>query len=131
MRTWILQHFGRGGSDTTAIAVSVALGTKEVYIYSDVEGVFSADPHKISHTKKIDTLSYNEMKELSKEGAKVLDNKCVELGELFNVNINTKSTFNENVGTVISLEAGNIGIKSIVQSDISRISVVGTRSLKE
>lgn len=77
--------------------MAAALNTKEVYIYSDVEGVFSADPKKVNNPKKLEEVSYNEMKELSKEGAKVLENKCVELGEQFDININTKSTFNQNI----------------------------------
>lgn len=71
------------------------------------------------------------MKELSKEGAKVLDNKCVELGEMFDISINTKSTFNENIGTTISLCATDDGIKSIVQSDTSRVSIIGTGLLRD
>ena len=121
---------GRGGSDTTAVAISAALKAKKCYIFSDVEGVFTADPNKVDYASKQDILSYTEMKELSKEGAKVLHNKCVEIGEKFTVPIITKSTFNENVGTVISTNT-NTDIKSMIKSNISRISVIGTGILRD
>ena len=120
---------GRGGSDTTAVAVAAALNAQKCYIFSDVEGVFTADPNKVDNTNKQDALSYAEMKELSKEGAKVLHNKCVEIGEKFLVPIITKSTFNERPGTIIS-NTTDMKIKSIIKSTISRISIIGTGILR-
>lgn len=118
--------FGRGGSDTTAVAVAAALRAKNCYIFSDVDGIYSSDPKKVQGTKKLTKLSYDEMLELSNEGAKVLHNRCIEIGEKYNIPIITKSTFNNKYGTVISnqkIEANEI--KSIIKKDVSRISIIG------
>ena len=118
--------FGRGGSDTTAVAVAAALKAKNCYIFSDVDGIYSSDPNKVQGTKKLTKLSYDEMLELSNEGAKVLHNRCIEIGEKYNIPIITKSTFNNNYGTVISnqkIEENEI--KSIIKKDVSRISIIG------
>ena len=74
---------GRGGSDTSAIAIAAALNAKECYIFSDVDGVYTADPNKVENAKKLSALSYNEMMEISSEGAKVLHNRCAEIGDKF------------------------------------------------
>lgn len=116
---------GRGGSDTTAVAIAAALGAKNCYIFSDVDGVYTTDPNKLEEAKKLAALSYEEMLTLSSEGAKVLHNRCVEIGEKFKVPIITKSTFNNKPGTVISDIIEENTIKSIVKKDISRISIVG------
>ena len=118
--------FGRGGSDTTAVAIAAALKAKNCYIFSDVDGVYSVDPNKIKNAKKLSALSYREMLELSSEGAKVLHGRCVEIAEKYKMPIITKSTFNKNAGTVISDIIEENTIKSIVKKEISRISVVGT-----
>lgn len=118
--------FGRGGSDTTAVAVAAALKAKNCYIFSDVDGIYSSDPNKVQGTKKLTKLSYDEMLQLSNEGAKVLHNRCIEIGEKYKIPIITKSTFNDNYGTVISDEKiEKDEIKSIIKKDISRISIVG------
>lgn len=70
---------GRGGSDTTAVAIAVALNAKKCEIYTDVDGVYSSDPRSIFKAKKIEEISYEEMLELASLGAKVLHNRCVEL----------------------------------------------------
>ena len=116
---------GRGGSDTSAIAIAAALKAKECYIFSDVDGVYTADPNRIPEAKKIPALSYNEMMEISSEGAKVLHNRCAEIGDKFKIPIITKSTFNNNAGTIITDIIEENTIKSIVKKDISRISIVG------
>ena len=116
---------GRGGSDTSAIAIAAALKAKECYIFSDVDGVYTADPNKIPEAKKIPALSYNEMMEISSEGAKVLHNRCAEIGDKFKIPIITKSTFNNKAGTIITDIIEENTIKSVVKKDISRISVVG------
>ena len=118
--------FGRGGSDTTAVAVAAALKAKNCYIFSDVDGIYSSDLNKVQGTKKLTKLSYDEMLELSNEGAKVLHNRCIEIGAKYNIPIITKSTFNDNYGTVISnqkIEKNEI--KSIIKKDVSRISIIG------
>ena len=128
---------GRGGSDTTAVAISAALGAKNCYIFSDVDGVYTTDPNRLPEAKKLSALSYEEMISLSSEGAKVLHNRCVEIGEKFKVPIITKSTFNNKPGTVISDIIEENTIKSVVKKDVSRISIVGngiirnTKNIKE
>ena len=116
---------GRGGSDTTAVAIAAALNAKKCYIYSDVDGIYTADPNKISNTKKLKNISYKEMYTLSNEGAKVLHDRCVQIGEKYDIPIITESTFNNNPGTLISHKIEDIGIKSIVKRDMSKISVIG------
>ena len=116
---------GRGGSDTSAIAIAAALKAKECYIFSDVDGVYTTDPNKIPEARKIPALSYNEMMEISSEGAKVLHNRCAEIGDKFKIPIITKSTFNNKAGTIITDIIEENTIKSVVKKDISRISVIG------
>ena len=116
---------GRGGSDTTAVAVAAALHAKDCYIYSDVDGVYTADPNKFENSRKLSNLSYEEMHEISSEGAKVLHNRSVEIGEKFNIPIITKSTFNDKPGTVISDTIEENTVKSIVKKETSRVSIIG------
>ena len=116
---------GRGGSDTTAVALAAELKAKQCYIYSDVDGIYTADPNKVTNTQKLKNISYEEMHSLASEGAKVLHDRCVEIGERHNVPIITGSTFNENPGTYIAHKLESSGVKSIIKKDVSRISVVG------
>ena len=116
---------GRGGSDTSAIAIAAALNAKECYIFSDVDGVYTADPNKIENAKKLPALSYEEMIEISSEGAKVLHGRCAEIGQKFKIPIITKSTFNNKAGTIITEIIEENTIKSVVKKEISRISIVG------
>ena len=81
---------------------AAALNAKECYIFSDVDGVYTADPNKVGNAKKLSALSYNEMMEISSEGAKVLHNRCAEIGDKFKIPIITKSTFNNKAGTIIT-----------------------------
>ena len=116
---------GRGGSDTTAVALATALQAEQCYIYSDVDGIYTADPNKVDNTKKLKNISYDEMISLSDEGAKVLHNRCVEIGDKYNIPIITESTFNNEPGTIINNNLESTGVKSIVKKDISKISVIG------
>lgn len=108
---------GKGGSDTTAVAVAAALKAKHCYIYSDVDGVYTTDPNKYSEAKKLSSLSYKEMLDIASEGAKVLHNRCVEIGEKFNIPIITKSTFNNKPGSIINDIIEDKIVKSIVKND--------------
>ena len=108
---------GRGGSDTTAVAIAAKIKANHCYIFSDVDGVYSADPRKTKVAKKIDTISYTEMLDIADEGAKVLHNRCVEVGEKFNIPIIAKSTFIENSGTLINNKIEGSLVKSIVKND--------------
>ena len=116
---------GRGGSDTTAVAIAAALNAKKCYIYSDVDGVYTTDPNKVKDAKKLSNISYDEMLEISSEGAKVLHNRCIEIGDKFNIPIITESTFNDKKGSTISDKIEENSVKSIVKKEISRISIVG------
>lgn len=93
---------GRGGSDTTAIAIASALKAKKCEIFTDVDGVYSEDPNKNENATKFDKLTYDKMLEMANNGAKVLHNKCVKLAKEKQVKIIVKSTFlEESVGTVV------------------------------
>lgn len=113
---------GRGGSDTTAVAIAAALKAKHCYIFSDVDGVYTTDPNKVTVAKKLETLSYEEMLEVANEGARVLHNRCIEVGQKYHIPIITKSTFNNKPGTTIQDETNNdkiedTRVKSIVKND--------------
>ena len=95
---------GRGGSDTTAVALAAALNAEVCEIYTDVEGVFSADPNICSHARKIAKISHEEMLELASLGAKVLDIRSVEFAKKFNVPIHVRSSFTQNEGTMVVAE---------------------------
>lgn len=92
---------GRGGSDTTAVALASYLNAEKLYIYTDVDGVYSEDPNINSNAKKYDTISYDKMIEMAESGAKVLHTKCVKMAKENNVQIIVKSTFIDNEGTVV------------------------------
>ena len=108
---------GRGGSDTTAVAIAAAIKAKHCYIFSDVDGVYTSDPNKVVNAQKLESLSYEEMLDISNEGAKVLHNRCVEIGKKFSIPIITKSTFNNKIGSVINNKIEDSGVKSIVKND--------------
>ena len=108
---------GRGGSDTTAVALAAMLKASHCYIFSDVDGVYTTDPKATKIAKKIDTISYTEMLDIADEGAKVLHNRCVEVGEKYNIPIIAKSTFIENSGTLINNKIEGSTVKSIVKND--------------
>ena len=120
-----ISTFGRGGSDTTAVALAAALNSKKCYIFSDVDGVYTTDPNKVHEARKLLNLSYDEMLQISEEGAKVLHNRCVEIGERFNIPIVARSTFNDKDGSTISKEIEANTVKSIVKKEVSRISIIG------
>ncbi|ELJ7111706.1 aspartate kinase [Campylobacter upsaliensis] len=97
---------GRGGSDLSAVAVAGALDADLCEIYTDVDGVYTTDPRIEPKAKKLDKISYEEMLELASLGAKVLQNRSVELAKKLNVNLVTRSSFNNNEGTMITKEEG-------------------------
>ena len=108
---------GRGGSDTTAVALQVALKADKCYIFSDVDGIYSADPNMITMTKRLDEISFDEMQEIADAGAKVLHNRCIQMGKKFNCNIVSKSTFSDTGGTRICQKIETSEIKSIVKNE--------------
>ena len=122
--------FGRGGSDTTAVALAASLDAERCDIFTDVDGVYSADPRIVDTVKKIKTISYEEMLELSSMGAKVLHNRCVEIGKKYNVPIYVKSTFErKSLGTLVTNKESfleDLTINGVTKDDyISRITIVG------
>ena len=108
---------GRGGSDTTAVAVAAAMNAAHCYIFSDVDGVYTADPRDVKLAHKLNSISYEEMSYISGEGAKVLHDRCVELAEKYNMPIIAASTFNNNKGTEISNNMEETTIKNIKKND--------------
>ena len=99
---------GRGGSDLSAVALAGALKADQCEIYSDVDGIYTTDPRIEPNAKKLDTISYDEMLELSSLGAKVLQNRSVELAKKLGVKLYAKSSFSDNEGTLISEESDNM-----------------------
>ncbi len=99
---------GRGGSDLSAVALAGALKADQCEIYSDVDGIYTTDPRIEPNAKKLDTISYDEMLELSSLGAKVLQNRSVELAKKLNVKLYAKSSFSDNEGTLITKESNSM-----------------------
>jgi len=96
---------GRGGSDLSAVALAAAISADQCEIYSDVDGIYTTDPRIEPNARKLDTISYDEMLELSSLGAKVLQNRSVELAKKLNVKLYAKSSFSDNPGTLIAEES--------------------------
>ena len=92
---------GRGGSDTTAVALAAALKAEVCEIYSDVDGVFTADPRIVPRASKLDRLSAEEMLELAAGGSKILHLRCVEYARRYNIPIHVRSTFTDKIGTIV------------------------------
>ena len=108
---------GRGGSDTTAVALQAGLNADKCYIFSDVDGIYSADPNMITIAKRLNEISFDEMQEIADSGAKVLHNRCVQIGKKFNCNIIAKSTFTNEGGTKICQKIESTEVKSIVKNE--------------
>ncbi len=92
---------GRGGSDTTAVALAAALDADICEIFTDVDGVYTADPRVVPKARKIDRISYDEMLELASMGAKVLEIRSVELAKIYGVPVHVRSSFNDKPGTLV------------------------------
>ncbi len=120
---------GRGGSDTTAVALAASLRAKACQIYTDVEGVYTADPRLIPEAQKLAEISYEEMLEMANYGAKVVHPRAVELGELSGIPILVASSFTQSPGTLIhgevSMEVRN-KVRGIAHDlDVAKITVIG------
>jgi aspartate kinase len=120
---------GRGGSDTTAVALAASLGAEVCQIYTDVEGVYTADPRLVPEAKKLGEISYEEMLELATYGARVMHNRAVELGWLYNVPILVASSFSDSPGTIICKEA-SMEVRNKVSgiahdAGVAKITVIG------
>ncbi|ALV34487.1 aspartate kinase [Streptomyces sp. NPDC101209] len=111
---------GRGGSDTTAVALAAALDAEVCEIYTDVDGVFTADPRVVKKAKKIDWISFEDMLELASSGSKVLLHRCVEYARRYDIPIHVRSSFSGLQGTWVSSEP--IGDKKVEQAIISGVA---------
>jgi aspartate kinase len=118
---------GRGGSDTTAVALAAALQAEVCEIYSDVDGVYSADPRIVPNARQLPTVSYEEMLELAASGAKILHLRCVEYARRYDVPLVVRSSFSSKPGTLITGAPVEQAIISGVAHDLSeaRVTVVG------
>ena len=108
---------GRGGSDTTAVAIQAAINADKCYIFSDVDGIYSADPNMVTLAKRLDEISFDEMQEIADAGAKVLHNRCIQIGKKFGNDIIAKSTFTDEGGTRVCKGIETREVKSVVKND--------------
>src|SRR5689334_24299377 len=113
---------GRGGSDTTAVALAAALDAEVCEIYTDVDGVFTADPRVVKKAKKIDWIAFEDMLELAASGSKVLLHRCVEYARRYNIPIHVRSSFSGLQGTWVSSEPIEQGDKKVEQAIISGVA---------
>ena len=120
---------GRGGSDTTAVALAAALNAGSCEIYTDVDGIFTADPRLVKTARKLSHIQYDEMLELAAVGARVMHPRAVEIGELYGVPIHVRSSFHEGVGTMIVAHVPMEDRKRVrgiaEESNVAKITVVG------
>jgi aspartate kinase len=121
---------GRGGSDTTAVALAAALGAVRCEIYTDVDGVYTADPRLVPEASKLDALSYDEMLELASSGARVLHSRCVEVARRFSVPLHVLSSFTRAPGTVIQAmeRIESAVVRGIAcDEDVATLGITGLR----
>ena len=122
---------GRGGSDTTAVALAAALRAESCEIYTDVDGIFTADPRVVKAAKKLTHVQYDEMLELAAVGARVMHPRAVEIAELYSVPIHVRSSFHDRVGTMIVAHVpmeDRQRVRGIAQeTNVAKITVVGVR----
>lgn len=110
---------GRGGSDLSAVAIGVAIDASEVEIYSDVNGIYTADPRIVPDAIKLDYISYAEMLELAKNGAKVLNHRCVQLAAKHDIIIHARSSFDNQRGTYV------LGDEKIMKDHLNQLIISG------
>ncbi len=119
---------GRGGSDTSAVAIAAAMKADLCQIYTDVDGVYSADPRKVPTAKKMDEISYDEMLELATLGAQVLNNRSVEMAKKYNVELEVLSSLEVKPGTIVKeiVKMEKTLIKGVAKdNNVARVSIVG------
>ena len=121
---------GRGGSDTSAVAIAATLHADLCQIYTDVDGVYTADPRKVPTAQKMDEITYNEMLELATLGAQVLNNRSVEMAKKYNVELEVLSSLERKSGTIVKeiVKMEKMLIRGVASDkNVSRISVVGLK----
>ena len=120
---------GRGGSDTSAVAIAAALHADRCQIFTDVEGVYTADPRKVRNTRKLDEITFDEMLELASLGAQVLHNRSVELAKKYQVNLEVLSSFEKKPGTKVKEVAKQMEKTQISgvakDKNVARLALVG------
>ena len=122
---------GRGGSDTTAVALAVALRADLCQIYTDVDGVYTADPRKVPDARKLQEITFDEMLELASLGAQVLHNRSVEMAKRYNMNLEVLSSFTGAPGTIVKEAVKKVEktyISGVAQDkNVARLALVGLR----
>ncbi len=121
-----LTTLGRGGSDTSAVAIAAAMRAERCQIYTDVEGVYTADPRKVENTKKLQEITYDEMLELATLGAQVLNNRSVEMAKKYNVEVEVLSSLKRVPGTIVKevTKMEKMLIRGVTKdTDVARVSV--------
>lgn len=121
---------GRGGSDTTAVAIAAALHADLCEIYTDVDGVYTTDPRIVPEARKLEEVSFDEMLELASLGANVLHNRSVEMAKKYNVNMSVRSSLNNNEGTYVKEESKveKTLVRGVARdNDVARIAVCNLR----
>ncbi len=119
---------GRGGSDTSAVAIAAAMHADLCQIYTDVEGVYTADPRKVKGARKLDVISYDEMLELATLGAQVLNNRSVEIAKKYNIELEVLSSLTRAPGTIVkeATKMEKMLISGVAKDDdVARISIIG------
>lgn len=123
---------GRGGSDTSAVSLAVALKAEKCQIFTDVDGVYTADPRIVKNAQKLEEVNYNEMLELATLGAQVLHNRSVEMAQKYGVELEVLSSITNNKGTIVkeNVEVEKTIIRGVAKDDnIARISIVGLQDV--
>ncbi len=120
---------GRGGSDTTAVAIAAALGAELCEIYTDVDGIFTTDPRVVPEARKMETISYDEMLELASLGAGVMHGRSIEFGKKYGVQIHVRSSFSDGPGTMIMDQPPgmeNVLVRGVtLKRDVGRVTFIG------
>lgn len=119
---------GRGGSDTSAVAIAAAMNADLCQIFTDVEGVFTADPRKVKNARKLDVISYDEMLELASLGAQVLNNRSVEMAKKYGIELEVLSSMTRKSGTIVkeAKKMEKMLISGIAKDDdVARVSIIG------
>ncbi len=119
---------GRGGSDTSAVAIAAAMHADLCQIYTDVEGVYTADPRKVANAQKLSEITYDEMLEMATSGAQVLNNRSVEMAKKYSVELEVLSSLKKATGTKVKevVEVEKMLIKGVAKDDsVARVSIIG------
>lgn len=118
------------GSDTSAVALAAALRADKCQIYTDVDGVYTADPRIVKGTKKLEEITYDEMLELATLGAQVLQNRSVEMGKKYGIPIEVLSSLEDKPGTIVKevVKVEKMLIRGVARdNDVSRLSIIGIK----